>query len=83
MAVMLLEASIPLSALLYVILGLAGTVALVALAVFLFKAASAVGHLGRLVKDLAPDLEKTLEPLPSTTKNIEAISGNLALFTDD
>ena len=83
MTVMLLEASIPLSTLLYVVLGLTGTVALVALIVFLFKATTAVGHIGKLVKDITPDLEKTVEKLPSTIENIEIISGNLVDITDE
>ncbi|NLA95990.1 MAG: hypothetical protein GX838_04005 [Clostridiaceae bacterium] len=83
MTVMLLEASIPLSVLLYVVLGLAGTVALVALIIFLFKAAAAAGHIGKLVREISPDLEKTVEKLPSTVGNIEIISGNLVDVTDE
>ncbi len=83
MAIMLLEASIPLSTLLYVLLGVGGTVALIALSIFLFKAASAVGSLGKLVKEIAPGVEETVEQLPAVTSNIEVITGNLIDITDD
>ena len=83
MTVMLLEVSVPLTTLLYVVLGLAGTVALGALTIFLFKAAAAVGHISRLVSGISPDLVKTIEELPATIKNIETVSGNLVDITDE
>lgn len=83
MTIMLLEASIPLSVLFYVMLGLVGTAALIVLIIFLIKATSAAGHISKLVKDITPDLEKSVEKLPSTMENIEIISGNLVDITDE
>ncbi len=83
MAITLLEASIPLSTLVYVLLGAGGTVALIALSIFLFKAASTVGNLGKLIKEIAPDVEETVEQLPAVTSNIEVVTGNLIDITDD
>ena len=83
MAIMLLEATIPVSSLIYLILGLSGTVALIALAMMLFKAASTLGSVNKLVKDITPGLEETVEQLPAITQNIELISGNLLDMTDD
>ena len=83
MAIVLLEASIPVSVLLYLILGISGTVALIALAILLFKAAATLGSVNKLVKDITPDIEETVEQLPAITENIEIISGNLVDMTDD
>ncbi|MFA5586410.1 MAG: DUF948 domain-containing protein [Saccharofermentanales bacterium] len=83
MTAMLLEASIPLSVLFYVVIGTAGTVALVALSIFLFRGASALGRISKLVKEITPDVEKTAKQLPPISENIEIISGNLIDITDD
>ncbi|HHX30712.1 MAG TPA: hypothetical protein GX720_05745 [Clostridiaceae bacterium] len=83
MTIMMLEASIPVSALITVLLGMSGAVALVALAVLLFRAASALGSITRLVKEISPDIEETVEQLPSIAQNVETISGNLVDMTDD
>lgn len=83
MPIILLEATIPISSLIYLILGISGTVALVALAVVLFKAASALTGINKLVRDISPDIEETVSHLPAVTENIEIISGNLVDMTDD
>ncbi|HZK28676.1 MAG TPA: hypothetical protein VFD19_00490 [Clostridia bacterium] len=69
MTTMLLEASIQVNTLVAILLGVTGSVALIALAVFLFKALSVLGQINKLVKDIGPD--------------VEIISGNVVDITDD
>ena len=83
MFIMLLEASIPVSALVSVLLAISGAVALIALAVFFFKAASLLGQTGKLIKDISPGIEETVGQLPAVVENLEIISGNLVDISDD
>ncbi|NLA72152.1 MAG: hypothetical protein GX850_07020 [Clostridiaceae bacterium] len=69
MITMLLEASIPVNTLVVILLGVTGSIALIALAVLLFKAVSVLGQVGKLVKEIGPD--------------IEIISGNVVDITDE
>ncbi len=60
-----------------------GAVALVALAVVLFKVAGAVGKVNRLLDDVSPNVKKSVDQLPETVVHINHALGNVVDMTDD
>ncbi|MGI6157260.1 MAG: hypothetical protein ACOYH4_02095 [Saccharofermentanales bacterium] len=82
MTTTLLAATIDSGTFIAILLGVTGAIALIALAIFLFKLLSTLKRVDKMIVDITPAVEETAEKLPTIVDNVEIISGNLIDITD-
>lgn len=74
--------TIELESLVVVLLALCGAVALVALAIVLFRLMGTLSKVNRVLDDLSPGLKNTVDQLPETVQQVNAAVGNVVDVTD-
>ncbi len=80
--VIMTEVTINLSDLLNLLLVLAGSVALIALAVFLFNLAGTIKRVSKLLEDVTPSIDETVKKLPPIMDDVHIVTGNVVDITD-
>lgn len=80
--VVMTEVTINLRDLLSLFLVLAGSVALIALAVFFFNLAGTMKRVSKLLEDVSPGIDETVKKLPPIMDDVHIVTGNIVDITD-